>query len=313
MHHDIVRLEKTMSESATAMMLAMFAADSLALGVHWIYDTDRIDRQFGRVDRFLKPSGDSYHKTKDVGEFTHYGDQALCLLGSLAENKGFGLEHFAESWRALFKNYSGYYDKATRATLSNFDSGRGPTASGSGSSDLGGASRMGPLVYCLRNDEEMLAASAREQTGMTHNNADVIESAAFFGRLAIRVLNGISPSSAIQGLKNERLLTERFSDWIDRGAESAKRDTRQAISDFGQDCSTPAAFPSVIHLIVKYENNLKESLIENVMAGGDSAARGMLVGMVLGAYLGMEAIPEIWLSALKARERIMGYLSAIDR
>jgi hypothetical protein len=32
------------------MVLASFAADSLALGVHWNYDTDKIKKNFGRVD-----------------------------------------------------------------------------------------------------------------------------------------------------------------------------------------------------------------------------------------------------------------------
>jgi hypothetical protein len=44
-----------MTTQATAMVLASFAADSLALGAHWIYDTAEIDRRFGRVDRLLKP------------------------------------------------------------------------------------------------------------------------------------------------------------------------------------------------------------------------------------------------------------------
>ncbi|MGA2940205.1 MAG: ADP-ribosylglycohydrolase family protein, partial [Syntrophobacteraceae bacterium] len=42
--------------------------------------------------------------------------------------------------------------------------------------------------------------------------------------------------------------------------------------------------------------NLREALVENVMAGGDSAARGLVVGMILGAHLGFEAIPSEWLS-----------------
>jgi len=295
------------------MILAMFAADSLALGPHWIYDTDRIDRQFGRVDRFVKPTEDSYHPTKDAGGFTHYGDQALCLLAFLARNKGFGLARFADSWKALFTNYSGYYDKATKTTLANFEAGKEPTDSGSASSDLGGASRIGPLVYCYRNNEERLVTAAREQTAMTHNNAGVIECAEFFSRLTIRVVNGISPSAAIDRLHNEGVLSAPLLDRIHQGTESANRDTRQVISDFGQACGTPEAFPSVIHLIAKYENDLKEGLIENVMAGGDSAARGMLVGMVLGAHQGLEALPEIWVSGLKAREPIMGYLRAIGQ
>ena len=81
----------------------------------------------------------------------------------------------------------------------------------------------------------------------------------------------------------------------------------------GQMCETAAAFPGVIHLIAKYENDLKQALIENVMAGGDSAGRGLIVGMVLGAHLGMDAIPQQWLTDMKAYQQIVDMLSAIDR
>ena len=47
-----------MTTQATAMVLASFAADSLALGAHWIYDTGEIDRRFGRVEGLLKPPAD---------------------------------------------------------------------------------------------------------------------------------------------------------------------------------------------------------------------------------------------------------------
>ena len=67
------------------MVLASFAADSLALGAHWIYDTESISKMFGRVDTFLKPSPNSYHATKDKGAFTHYGDQTLRYHNDLKE------------------------------------------------------------------------------------------------------------------------------------------------------------------------------------------------------------------------------------
>jgi ADP-ribosylglycohydrolase len=97
------------------------------------------------------------------------------------------------------------------------------------------------------------------------------------------------------------------------GLESVEQDSRQAILDLGQMCETPAAFPGVIHLIAKYENDLKAALVENVMAGGDSAARGLLVGLVLGAHLGMEAIPPEWLSDMKAYPLIVDMLDKIDK
>ena len=73
------------------------------------------------------------------------------------------------------------------------------------------------------------------------------------------------------------------------------------------------AFPGVIHLITKYESDLKQALVENVMAGGDSAGRGLIVGMVLGAHLGMDAIPQKWLTDMKAYLQIVDMLSRIDR
>ena len=60
-----------MRDKAEAMVMASFAADSLALGVHWIYDARQISSQYGRVERFLKPREGSFHPTKDKGEFTH--------------------------------------------------------------------------------------------------------------------------------------------------------------------------------------------------------------------------------------------------
>jgi hypothetical protein len=39
-----------MREKPKAMLFASLAADSLALGVHWIYNTNVIDKKFGRVE-----------------------------------------------------------------------------------------------------------------------------------------------------------------------------------------------------------------------------------------------------------------------
>jgi len=83
--------------------------------------------------------------------------------------------------------------------------------------------------------------------------------------------------------------------------------------EFGQMCEIEAAFPCVVHLIARYESNLKEGLIENAMAGGDSAARGLIVGMTLGAHLGMDAIPQKWLSELRSYQEIVELMDQIDR
>jgi ADP-ribosylglycohydrolase len=294
------------------MVLISLAADSLALGVHWIYDTSAIDRTFGRVEELLKPPENSFHPTKDAGDFTHYGDQTMLLLEYLRDNRVFQLGEFAGKWLDYMKKYNGYMDNATKQTLFNMEKGDPPDSCGSPSSDLGGASRISPLIFSLDNEPDRLAENVREQTAMTHNNPVVIESAALLAKITSKALKGTSPLDALQKVLSEKPDNYILSPLIEAGLKSKGQDTRQTILGFGQMCEAGSALPSVIHLLATYENDTKNALIENVMAGGDSAARGMIVGMVLGAYHGENSgIPEKWITGLKVYERIMGCLEEI--
>jgi ADP-ribosylglycohydrolase len=146
---------------------------------------------------------------------------------------------------------------------------------------------------------------------MTHNDPLTIESAAFFSRVAWQVLEGTTPVNAMEKVSHEHFAESPLSRWVTLGLESKKEKSVRAISRFGQSCHTEEAFPGVVQLIARYERDLKEALIQSVMAGGDSAARGMMVGMVLGAHLGPESIPQEWLSELKKREHITELLGRL--
>jgi ADP-ribosylglycohydrolase len=302
-----------MQKRTQAMVLASFAADALALGVHWIYNTRVIDKKFGRVENYIKPERPTYHPTKDRGEFTHYGDQTLILLESVAECNGFDLSDFSRRWQNLFESYDGYFDGATKSTLENLAAGKSPGESGSASDDLAGAARIAPLVFVYRNDLQALITSAKSQTAFTHNNPEVVESAVFFANVTCLVLTGVTPVAAIGQVQKDIFHAGPFPEWIEMGLASTQQDSRQAILDFGQMCEIPVALPGVIHLVAKFENDLKAALIENAMAGGDSAGRGLLVGLILGAHLGMESIPPEWLTDMKAHASIMQMLSKIDQ
>ena len=294
-----------MNDKARAMVLGSFAADALSLGVHWVYNTNVIDKKWGRVENYFKPERPTYHPTKDLGEFTHYGDQTMVLLESIADHSGFSLNHFAQNWQDFFKSYDGYFDSATKDTIDNLAAGKNISESGSESNDLAGAARIAPLVYCYNNAEDKLIESARSQAAFTHNNQEVIDSAEIFARTALKVLNGAKPVAAIKQVVDDGFSSGPYAGWVDDGLKSADTDTRQAMLDFGQMCEMEAAFPCVIHLIARYEDNLSQGLIENAMAGGDSAGRGLVAGMILGAHLGLGAIPPRWLSELKAYARIV--------
>lgn len=91
-----------MEDKLLAMAITPFVADSLALGVHWIYDPRKILSDFGRIETLLSPDPRSYHKNRKKGEFTHYGDQMMVLLESLAKTGHFDPIDFSRRWRDLF-------------------------------------------------------------------------------------------------------------------------------------------------------------------------------------------------------------------
>jgi len=301
-----------MESKARAMLMAAFAADALAMPVHWVYDTSKLAKEFGRVDHFLEPPKGSYHFGKTSGQFTHYGDQMLVLLESVAACRGFHLDDFARRWRELFADYRGYVDKATKATLENLARGASPVEAGSSSNDLAGASRMVPLVLCYQDDLDALIEAAQLQTRMTHNHPEVIASAKFFAQVLLMTLHGHSPSDAMEKVGADIEMGSPLKTWLETAREHGPQDSVSAIAELGQTCHAPHAFRAVVQLLIRHEGNLVEALVENVMAGGDSAARGILVAAVLAAHHGWDAIPGKWIAELTSRDHLSMLASALE-
>jgi ADP-ribosylglycohydrolase len=294
-----------------AGVLAAFAADALALGVHWVYDAARIKEQYGRLDHLTAPEIAPFHKNRQKGDFTHYGDQMQVLLESLHHCSGFDLKDFSARWQALFDRYDGYLDKATRTTLSHFQAGRSPETAGSDSTDLGGAARIVPIALYHGSDAGTFIDSARQQTAMTHNHPLVLDTARFFALAALETAGGADPVAALRSAAGQLPSGSTVTDLVARGLASIDKQTSQAISGFGQACDTTEALPGTIHLIARYPKDLKTALIENIMAGGDSSARGILCGFILGIHNGLNAVPRNWLEEMTAFESIKALTGGI--
>lgn len=301
-----------MTDTSKSMVLGSFLGDSLALGVHWIYDQKQIASIHGRLDALKAPGPGSYHPTKQAGDFTHYGDQTLVLLESLAEKGVFDPADFSARWLNLFQGgYTGYVDKATKTTLSQLVAGWEPLDAGSVSDDLSGASRIAPLVHAYRSDVEAMVKACRTQTSMTHNNAKVVDAAEFFARTAHAVLAGSPPVRAMENALANRLPGSPLHGWLKDGMDAVEEDSLQAVASFGQSCHIDGAFQSTVQLIASHQDSPTEALVDSAMAGGDSAARNMLLGMVLCAWKGVEGLPGRWLQTLTRREKIEALLARL--
>lgn len=299
-----------MLDKVEAAVIGSFIGDALALGVHWVYDPQKIIDAYGRVDRMLDPRLVGYHAGKKGGDFTHYGDQTFELLISVSTSGAFDALNYMSRWRALFHGDPGIYrDEATRKTLDEFDKCETYSGCLSRSRDLGGAARIAPLLIVYHDDVDALRREAMEQTQLTHNNETVMQSAAFFAETAFRVIGGQTPIGAMEAALNEGgARYDHIGQLVRDGLKSRELDRETLFARTGRGCGIQEALPGTVYLIAKCDGSFSEALVENVMAGGDSASRGLLIGMIMGARLGMNGIPSSWLDALRRKDELLGFV-----
>ena len=282
------------------MLFGAFLGDAFPLGTHGVYDTAKIDSGFDNYNKFPPLLNNSLHKTKSLGEQTNYGDQMMFLLESIVCNSGFNPKRFKNYWVSKMQDYTGYMDKASKISLENYNEG---LRYASDSTELGASARIAPIIYFYQ-DEDKGIESCLEQTSITHNSERALACTEFFARLMYRVLMEEAPSLVIKSLEKEFENNRWLHREIENAIKSVPVDTRKAIKELGQSCDTSESFASTLHLILKYENDFKTAMVENIKAGGDTAVRGGLAGMVIGAYIGFDKLPKDWLLAMKSMKKI---------
>ena len=79
----------------------------------------------------------------------------------------------------------------------------------------------------------------------------------------------------------------------------------------GKASPTEGTLPGSIYFIVKYQDDFMEAAKANAMVGGDNASRAIAIGMVLGASVGVNAIPPAFKDGLNQWDHNEGLLSSL--
>ena len=309
--------------STSKLILACFAADSLSLSSHWEYDPGVIRARLGRVDRLLPPSLTRYHAGKQAGDLTHFGDTALMTLESIQQCHGtFEQQHYTRLFYQRWLTHSGYRDQATRHTLDNL--ARGLPAGYAGSAvddDVGHAARVFTLLAC-HMDEQHIATAARDMCAVTQALPQCHRTAELLARWAHRLMH---PRNSSSKPLPTRVLTAVLSDmgdeWLtrrcDAGLQSVDLDDIQAVAyGFGSACYIRCSLPSIVHFVAKYEKAADPivALVEDNAVGGNTAARNMVIALVLYAYKGTD-FGSLWtlIDGLRQKDRMVQLLADIEQ
>lgn len=290
------------------MVLGAYMGDTLALGPHWIYDQESIKAQWQGDQGLIAPLT-AYHKDKNKGDFTHYGDQAFLLQKYLKDNSDIDEDKFYDLYSTFMKTYKGYKDVATLNTLDYIKNSRNYNEK-SHSNDLGGISGVFNIIYCHYPSLEKTIEQVILRTKLTHDHENLLVRSMFLVRWTYGILRGEVPSKVLYDLKENA--PDLIKSDIDKGESVLIYSAEVGLKILGQSCNSDEAFSGVIFLMLKFENDIKEALINNVYGGGDSAARGMILGGLLGAYHGENSLPVQWLMGmtnLKEIESLMDMYS----
>ncbi|MDP0492579.1 MAG: ADP-ribosylglycohydrolase family protein [Verrucomicrobiota bacterium JB023] len=270
------------------LVRAAFLADSHCLGPHWVYNQEELARLYPDRLKSLDAPHSKYHSHRSAGQFTHYGDQMLILLKSIALSGTWSAKLFRQQWFELMKDYDGYRDGATKGTLETIAEGQ--ATPGSQSNDLAGASRIFPL-FLLELPLDDLVKAAREQTALTHGDAQVVDCAEFFARTVTALQRGQSVPEALEKAASATYQALPAKQWLEQARAQLESEPNAATSNFGLTCHLPEAFPATLYFALRWhaqgadrrEETFLKTLSDNALAGGDNAARGIPLAAMMAA------------------------------
>jgi ADP-ribosyl-[dinitrogen reductase] hydrolase len=311
-------------ERMEGMIWGQFIGDAMCLGTHWIYNLEDLKVFYPQLEGFEMPRAGHYHDGKKPGDFTHYGEAALLLLESMAESGGLDVKDYGTRFLRYFSSsgYSGYLDSATRGTieLAKLDANGQPGdgydyQSGADDDQLATATSLAPVVARYRNAPDLLDQVAKA-TRVRQNHPRSVAYMKVYARILVELLQGTDLHSAVHRVQEEASkdadygaeLALRFKDVFERKHLS----TSEATAQLGQSCPLKNSFPSALLAVVQTPDEFEGTLLRVLAAGGDNAGRAAMAGCMLGAHLGMSAIPETLCNRLTHRDRIAGALQALS-
>lgn len=306
--------------------------DALAMPVHWYYNQQALNRDYGRVTDYQAPRNphpdsilwrSSYVAPDPKGEILH--DQArywgqksihyhqflkagentlnvkICrlLIESVNQTGTYDADDFLKRYIAFMttpgNHRDTYIEECHRNFFSNYARGLPPRKCGTEEKHIGGLVGMIPLVVFYADRPDKARAAALAHLALTHPGFKMENAGSLIIDILLRVLAGDPLKAVILAnieAQKNPLLGHPFRKWL-------KDPDEWVIGPrFSTACYVEDAVPAVIYLALKYHHDPERALIVNTNLGGDNAARGAVLAALLGAAHGIEKFPVRWVEGL---------------
>jgi ADP-ribosylglycohydrolase len=295
----------------SAMLLGALVADAAALGVHWIYEPERIAEiaaRRGGHSAFTPVDAANFENTKAYfahagrrnGMLTQYGEVLRLTIQSMNACGGaFDVAAYQSAFTAHFGpggTFQGYIDKPTRGALINIAEEKTP--SGIDDDQNPAVARL-PAIFARYHEADDLHAQIISAMEVTNVN-DV---AAAYNLVFADLLSRVSKDAPLADALDASASNADASIQTELLAALATKDNNSVeyAGLVGRACHLPTAGPTVFH-ILKHASDYRDAVERNTRAGGDSAGRAIILGAVIGCVHGVATetgIPLEWVLQLE--------------
>ena len=313
-------------------LYGLFIGDALAMPVHWYYNRQTLNRDYGRVTDYMAPRNphpdsilwrSSYQAPNAAGEILH--DQArywrqkgihyhqflkagentlnvkICrlLIESMNQSGSYDADDFLRRYIAYMttpgNHRDTYIEECHRNFFANYARSMPPRQCGVAEKHIGGLIGIVPIVAYYFNQPDKAREAALEHLALTHPGYKMETAGSLVIDILLKILNGTPLKAAIseeiEAQKNP-LLGHPFKKWLN------DPDDWVIGPRLSTACYVEDSVPAVVYLALKYHDDPEQALIVNTNLGGDNAARGSILGALLGASCGIERFPRRWVDGL---------------
>jgi ADP-ribosylglycohydrolase len=193
-----------------------------------------------------------------------------------------------------------------RTCLSALDSGRMGSIEDpiNNSKGCGGVMRAAPVGLALAIDD--LFALGAECAAITHGHPSGYLSAGYLSELIAWLVRGVDLETAVRATRHSLVNYDGYEEtlgMVDRALELADSSMRvpEAIGQLGEGWVGEEALAIALFAALRHSTDWKAATLAAVNHSGDSDSTGSICGAILGAALGVEAIPARWIAGIENR------------
>jgi len=178
------------------------------------------------------------------------------------------------------------------------------------SQGCGGIMRVAPAGLMFHDSPDQAFRVAADCAAITHGHPSGYLSAGVLAYIIAAVLNGESIQQAAESSLDTLGRYEGYEEtlsFVEKALELADgyTEAHKAVALLGAGWVGEEALAIALYCALKHPNDFRKALCLSVNHSGDSDSTGAICGNILGAYLGMEGIPEEWVLRVELSDVII--------